>query len=196
MARRFAAPDGPVVARLRRTLDAAPDLVAALEALPAPDLHALMLHLARVRAAGRRPADLLAERPRLDLLEPAPVALELLLEVEGAALRAAGGFKPVELSPIAPAATNAVLGGLDQNLTLATARGSEVLADPTTSLALEAALERRRGSRRRRCAHARGCCGCSASAAAGASTSACSRSPAAAAQRPATALRCAPCSPT
>ena len=147
MARRLdRPPDGPVVGRLRRTLDASPDVVAALEALPAPDLHALMLHLARVRACGRRPADLLAERSRLEMLEPAPVALELLLEVEAAALGAAGGFTPVELSPIAPGATNAVLGGLDQNLTLATARGSEVLADPTTSLALEVALERRRGT--------------------------------------------------
>ena len=61
------------------------------------------------------------------------------------AIDAAPGFEPVTLSPVAPAGVNTVLGGLDQNLSLATVRGGEVLADPTTSLALEAALRRRAG---------------------------------------------------
>jgi hypothetical protein len=51
----------------------------------------------------------------------------------------------VTLSPVAPAGVNTVLGGIDQNLSLATVRSGEVLADPTTSLALEATLRRRAG---------------------------------------------------
>src|SRR5256885_1737366 len=43
----------------------------------------------------------------------------------------------------APLALNGVLGDIDQHNVLATVRGSEVQADPTTALTLEAALRRR-----------------------------------------------------
>jgi len=137
-------PAGPVSARLRAAAGG-DDLVAAAEALSTSDQRSLMLQLARSRTAGLGAAELLAERRGSDLYEPAPVDARLLHEVEGAALAAAQGCELVTLSPIAPAGVNAVLGLVDQNLTLATVRGNEVLADPTSSLALEAALRRRGG---------------------------------------------------
>jgi hypothetical protein len=48
-------------------------------------------------------------------------------------------FESVQLSPIAPLGTNAVLTSLSQNNTLSTIRGSEVVSDITTQLALECA---------------------------------------------------------
>jgi hypothetical protein len=107
-----------------------------------------MLHLARRQAARRAPADLLTDRLSSDLYQPAPVDGRLLHAVEGAALDAARAFEVVTLSPVAPPAVNAVLAGLDQNLSVATVRGGEVLADPTSSLALEVALRRRAGEAR------------------------------------------------
>ena len=44
-----------------------------------------------------------------------------------------------------PAGLNTVLGRIDQDNVLATVRGSEVMADPTAALALEAAVRRRAG---------------------------------------------------
>jgi fermentation-respiration switch protein FrsA (DUF1100 family) len=65
----------------------------------------------------------------------------------GSPLEAADGFDAVALAPVSPLWLNTVLGGIDKNNALATARGTEVLADPTTALSLEAALRRRDGER-------------------------------------------------
>ena len=139
------APDGPVIARLRAALAAVEEPLGTIEASPASDRRSLMIHLARSQAASRGPADLLADRLRTDVYQPAPVDARLLHEVEGAALEAATAFEVITLPPVAPGGTNAVLAGLDQNLSVATVRGGEVLADPTSSLALEVALRRRAG---------------------------------------------------
>jgi ribosomal protein S18 acetylase RimI-like enzyme len=137
-------PPGPVVERLRR--EGVP--VERLERLSGPDLRSLLLHLTRRRAATRVPAELLGSRRNDVTLSPAPqVDAAAMADAEVLAFRAAAGFEPVTLPPIAPTGINTVLGGIDQNLSLATVRGGEVLADPTTSLALEAALRRRDGDR-------------------------------------------------
>ena len=49
----------------------------------------------------------------------------------------------VELSPVSPLGTINVLSGVHQNRVVATDRNTEVVADSTNSLALEAALRRR-----------------------------------------------------
>jgi GNAT superfamily N-acetyltransferase len=143
MRRRLSPPDGPIIERLRKL--PADDPVGLIESLPASDLWSLMLHATRRRSAGRIPGRLLADRRRDPALSPVPVDGRMLHEVQRLALAAATSFELLTLSPIAPGGVNAVLGGLDQNLSLATVRGSEVLADPTTTLALEAALRRRAG---------------------------------------------------
>jgi len=51
-------------------------------------------------------------------------------------------FEGIELSPLAPLGTNAVLAGTNQKNVMTTIRGVEVMADPTTSLALECAKRR------------------------------------------------------
>ena len=68
-----------------------------------------------------------------------------LRAVEAHAFAAADAFTPVTLSPVAPLGLNVVLGDIDQNSTLAALRNCEVLADPTTVLALETARARPAG---------------------------------------------------
>ncbi len=124
-----------IVERIAREVGV-PDLVERLVALPGADLSSLLLEVTRRRSAKLEPADLLRPDPAYP---PADFDARQNLDVVAAAFRAARAFEAVELSPICPAGTNTVLGGIDQMNVLATVRGSEVLADPTTALALVAA---------------------------------------------------------
>jgi hypothetical protein len=118
-----------------------PGLAEALAKLPPTDLKSLLLHVFREQAARRDPAALLAQYERDGTVGPAPSNHAL----DGAALAAADGFEPVELAPVSPLGLNAVLGRIHQNNVLSTIRNTEVTADPTATLALEAAVRRRRG---------------------------------------------------
>ena len=131
-----------------------PDLVARLAALPANELTSLLLEVTRRRE--RTPADLVAQFARDRAVRPTDDDPRALLGVEAHAFAAAAaaGFRPLTLSPVAPLGLNVVLGEIDQNSTLAAVRNCEVLADPTTVLALVTALEKP-GDVVRRCAAAR-----------------------------------------
>jgi hypothetical protein len=52
-------------------------------------------------------------------------------------------FQVVELSPVCPLGTNAIIAPVDQNNTLTTIRNTEVVADSTNVMALECARRRR-----------------------------------------------------
>jgi hypothetical protein len=136
--------DDPVIGRLRRR--GAGEAIDALERMPESDRRSLLLHLTRRRSAGRTPAALLHDRMRDRTVQPAGVDVHALHDAEGHAIAAAAsGFELLALSPVAPGGVNTVLAGIDQNRSLATVRGTEVLADPTTGLAIEAAVRRRGG---------------------------------------------------
>src|SRR6476469_10765532 len=117
-----------------------PELVARLAALPANELTSLLLEVTRQRK--RTPADLLAQFARDRTVRPTDDDPRALLAVEAHAFSAASAFAPVTLSPVAPLGLNVVLGEIAQNSTLAAVRNAEVLADPTTVLALQTALEK------------------------------------------------------
>lgn len=53
-------------------------------------------------------------------------------------------FEPIELSPVSPMGTNAVLANIDQKNILSAIRSIEVNADVTTALALECAIKRKK----------------------------------------------------
>ena len=133
-----------------------PDLVARLAALPANELTSLLLEVTRRRE--RTPKDLLEQFARDRAVRPTDDDPRLLVGVEAHAFAAASAFTPVTLSPVAPLGLNVVLGDIDQNSTLAAVRNCEVLADPTTVLALATANELRAGDGDaviRKCAAAR-----------------------------------------
>jgi hypothetical protein len=132
-----------IVARVAAGLGAA-DLVDKLVALPASDLSSLLLEVFRRRSRRRTPADLLAQYARGGPCPPSPTDARATAALEAHAFAAAARFDALALSPVAPQGLNAVLGNIDQNLTLAALRGLEVLADPTTVMALESVRRRKR----------------------------------------------------
>jgi hypothetical protein len=131
-----------IVRRIEREAGV-PGLAGTLASLPGTDLRSLLLDVARRRSAKRTPADLMADRGRDGTVAVAPTDALRLRRAEVLALEAAEGFEAVELSPVCPAGLNTVLGRIGQDNVLATVRGSEVMADPTSALALEAAIRRR-----------------------------------------------------
>ncbi|MGV9298600.1 MULTISPECIES: hypothetical protein [Amycolatopsis] len=114
-----------------------------LTELPGADLTTLQLEVARRRAAKLRGPDVL-RRYRADrFTTPAPLPFDALRRVEDALLSAAPPeFDRVTLSPVTPLGTHSTVAGLAQHRVVPTGRGTEVAADPTNGLALEAAVRR------------------------------------------------------
>jgi hypothetical protein len=140
--------DDPILKRISHQTGM-PDLVDALGSrIPPTDLQSLLLAVARQRSVRRTPADLLRQYGRDRTVAPAAADGRTLARLATMALDAAPEFDAIELSPVEPLGLNTVLGQIDQNNVLASVRGSEVVADPTSTLALEAALRRRGGSPR------------------------------------------------
>lgn len=75
---------------------------------------------------------------------PAPVDQRTALELDRVLFEQAHAFEAIELSPLAPLASCAAMGPTSQNKVVSALRGTEVVADPTNVLALEAAQRLRR----------------------------------------------------
>jgi len=134
-----------LIERLRRELGEGEVVDGLARRLAPTDLQSLLMHVFRQRSAGRTVAELLAQYERAPMFAPSSVDARALLEIERLAFECAGDFEGIELGPVAPLGINRVLGQIDQNNSLATIRGGEVLADPTTLKALECARRRRAG---------------------------------------------------
>jgi hypothetical protein len=113
-----------------------------LAALPGADLTTVQLEVARRRAARLAPADVLRRHRTDRFTGPSPLSFPLLRRIEDALLGAASSFEPVTLAPLVPLGTHSAVTGLAQHRVVPTGRGTEVAADPTTGLALEAAVRR------------------------------------------------------
>lgn len=98
----------------------------------------LLAVLAR-RAEGRAPADLLRQWRRDAFTRLSSIDQRTMVALDAVLLDAAGSFEAVELSPLAPlgACSGVALGS--QNRVVSALRGAEVVADPTSVLALECA---------------------------------------------------------
>lgn len=114
------------------------------ERLPGADLTTLLLETMRRRSGALSPADVLRRYGHDRFVAPAPIPFRRLRRAEDAVLSALPEeFEPVALAPVVPLGTHSALGPVDQNNVVSTIRNSEVAADPTNALALEAALRRR-----------------------------------------------------
>ena len=135
--------DVPIVRRIGRQagIPALGEVLA--QRLSASDLHSLLLYATRRRSARRPLAAIVDQQHRDRSVALSTADGRLVHELEGLALAAAPGFAALVLAPVCPVGLNTVLGGIDQNSVLATVRGTEVLADSTTALALECAARRR-----------------------------------------------------
>ncbi|WP_198663527.1 hypothetical protein [Jiangella endophytica] len=122
------------------------DVLEVLAGLPGSELTTLQLELMRRRAGALSPAAVLERYRRDRFTAPAAVPFEALRRVEDVLLDAlAAQPSPVEvvtLAPLAPLGAHSVLATVDQNKVVSTVRGTDVAADPTNGLALEAAVRR------------------------------------------------------
>jgi hypothetical protein len=123
-----------------------PDLLERLAERVAPtDLQSFLLELTRLRAANRQLSEVRAQYGRDRVVRPGRANPRTLARLALAAFDAASGYEALDLAPVEPLGANSILAGIDQNNVLATVRGTEVVADPTVLLALEAAGRRREG---------------------------------------------------
>jgi hypothetical protein len=114
------------------------------ERLSGADLTTLLLEVSRRRARALSPADVLRRYGDDRFVIPAPIPFRRLRRVEDALLSALpAGYEVVTPSPLAPLGAHSAIATVDQNNVVSTIRQSEVAADPTNGLALEAALRRR-----------------------------------------------------
>jgi hypothetical protein len=128
-----------------------PNIVTKLAAdLTPSDLTTLMLAVAERRAARVEPAGVLRRYRSDRFSRPGSVPFAQLREVEDLFLGAVPeGWEWVVPSPLVPFGTHAALGDISQDWVVTATRPNEVAADPTVSLALEAAVARRDSSTRR-----------------------------------------------
>ncbi|MEU7864173.1 hypothetical protein [Nonomuraea sp. NPDC049141] len=132
---------------LRRVLRQAggPEILDVLaERLSGADLTTLLLEVMRVRARALEPADVLRRYTSDRFVGPSVVPFERLRRAEDAVLSVVpAAFELVTLSPVAPLGAHSAPATVDQNKVISTIRNTEVAADPTNALALEAAVRRR-----------------------------------------------------
>lgn len=107
------------------------------------DLTTLLLEVYRRRAQQLSPAEVM-RRYRADrFVAPAPISYAALRRAEDAMLSALpSDFDVLVLAPVLPLAAHSAVSTVDPRKVIATVRGSEVAADPTNALALEAAVRR------------------------------------------------------
>lgn len=134
----------PALVRILRVEDAASAMQLLAEEMSGTDLTTFLLEVARRRADRVEPPDLVRQYERDRFVAPAQVDVLRLADLEVSALQAcAPRFTPVGLAPLSPFGTHAALGKVHQNNVVTAMRSGEVIADPTTALALEAAVQRR-----------------------------------------------------
>jgi len=121
------------------------DLVAVLaDRLSGSDLTTLLLEVMRRRAAATTAPDLLRRYGHDRFTVTSGIDGRRLHELVATVLAALpDDVDVVELSPVAPLGTHSVVATVHQHKVVSTIRGTEVAADPTNALALEAAARRR-----------------------------------------------------
>jgi hypothetical protein len=115
------------------------------EELSGADLTTLLLEVFRRRALAVEPADVM-RRYRTDrFVTPGTVSFAGVRRAEDAMIPGlrSGRFELVSLAPVLPLSSHWAFAGVDPRNVIATIRGTEVAADPTNGLALEAAARRR-----------------------------------------------------
>jgi hypothetical protein len=135
--------DERILARVDRAAGV-DDLAGVLDRLAPTDLQSLLLEVYRRRVGRASASTVLAQYRQNRFVSPAAGDPRALNRFEAAALSGLpAGYEPVELSPVAPLGVSAVLGRLNQDWAVATARNTEVVSDSTNVLALECAVRRR-----------------------------------------------------
>ena len=135
-------PPHPAVTRVSRQAGIE-NLADILASLPGSDFASLLLGVSRSRVEACSAAHVMSQRTRDRFVWPAAIDFHQLRWVQDAAIAAVrNSFEFVTLAPLVPFGTHASLGDVSQNNVVTTVRGTEVAADPTNALAIEAAMRR------------------------------------------------------
>lgn len=102
-------------------------------------LWSLLLEVCERRAGQRTPAMVRRQWETDRFVRPSEIDQRTLHSLDLHLLAAAADFEALELSPLAPLATCSAVAPTSQNRVVSTARGTEVVSDPTNVLALECA---------------------------------------------------------
>lgn len=118
-------------------------LIEKLASLSRKDWQSLLLYAFEERSNRLSINHLLAQLHNSRFTQPSANSQKMLIGLEyGAINLLPQGFDAIELSPVVPLGTNRILAGTNQKNILSTSRNLEVIADPTTALALECARRR------------------------------------------------------
>jgi hypothetical protein len=109
------------------------------QGMAATELWSLLLSVLEQRAAQRSPSTVRQQWETDRFVQPCAVNQRTLNELDSQLLAAAADFEALELSPVAPLASCSTVALTSQNRIVSTARGTEVVSDPTNVLALECA---------------------------------------------------------
>jgi hypothetical protein len=107
--------------------------------MPASEVWSLLLSALRERAEHRAARSLTEQWERDRFVQLSYIDQRTLVELDSQLLAAASDFEAVELSPLAPLGATSSVALTTQNRVVSTARGTEVVSDPTNVLALESA---------------------------------------------------------
>jgi hypothetical protein len=137
-------PVHPGVARLIKDGGIAEALEILSTRISGADLTSLLLQVTSRRAKQLQPKDVLAQYQRDRFVTPSTSPFQTMRKVEDIAIaNVEHGFEFVITSPVVPIGTHSVVAEVHQNNVVSTVRGSEVNADATNALALEAAIRRK-----------------------------------------------------
>lgn len=109
------------------------------QGLPPNELWSLLLAVLEARAARRTPAMVRQQWENDRFVQPCAIDQRTLNHLDSHLLAAASEFEALELSPVAPLGACSSVALTSQNRIVSTARGTEVVSDPTNVLALECA---------------------------------------------------------
>src|ERR1700760_5140185 len=114
-----------------------------LAALSGSDFTSVMLEVARIRATQQTAASVRRRYERDRFTAPGHTSWRDLRRAEEALLACLpAGVEMLTLAPVVPLGTHSALAPVSQDKVLTTIRSTEVAADPTNALALEAAERR------------------------------------------------------
>jgi hypothetical protein len=124
------------------------DLLENLDKLPLSEFNSLMLEVFKRRTGTQKLKEVLNAYKNNRFARPSSIDALSFMATEFELLKLADqkGFNVMELSPLAPLGSTSAVALVDQNKIVSALRGTEVVADATNVLALEAVTQRQRSS--------------------------------------------------
>ena len=140
----FEKPSGQIHEKMEEK-SGVPNLSEILAEKPLRELNPIFVKAFRERAAKRNPNEILSDYElKKEFYGVSSIDQRELIKLESAFYAVVPEkFDAVEVSPISPFGLNSVITKVSQDISLSTIRGSEVVSDPTTPLALECATRRK-----------------------------------------------------